>query len=876
MSRIRTSLTDPLRIAEIRSERFPGIVGITFCPGKKQNDSWSGCWDRDLATDLDAIDQWGAATVISLIEDHEMEALKVTNLGTEIRARGIGWVHLPITDVSIPDHRFQSGWLTARGKVLDQLKSGGKVVVHCKGGLGRAGLVSARILNELGVQVDRAIELVREARPGAIETTEQEDYVKRCSGQDDPASDHKSEHLQQLLERTETELGAGYLEKVMVALLVSRAGLTDDEIRRLANLERSQWNHLRRNMGSTLKVSGERVLLEGDDIRSVISARYLSKETPNSGDEGTSRDLSRKRAAHATLARWFEMCWQRTGASIGFRIPLERVAEELPYQWREAKDWQSLYEVLVNREMFEAIYSHFGSSELLSYWLDLEREANIDMESAYADVWWNWVPDSDAEEAGDIADLLRTFLVKAGRYQKLTDNLARIALAAESSRYGPESEEVSIRLNDMAQLLLAQGKYDDAELLIRRALAITEKALGAEHPDTALRLGNLGSLLRIKGDFDAAEQLLRKSLEILDRELGSDHPTTGAIVDNLAELLRDKGEFAAAEPLYHRALATAQKQYGLEHGATSISLNNLASFLEERGDRDAAESMYRRALAVSEKVDGPEHPETGIRLNNLARVLQSKGDYENAERLFRRALAIAENSEGLEHPSTATSLNNLATLFQDKSDYQGAETLLRRALAISETVFGDEHPATATYLNNLAGVLRDMGKHDEGGVLQRRATAIAEKSLGPDHPNVGVYLVSLAEVLVQEEKYESALDLYRRALSIAENSSGAEGEDAMTVLVELGRVLIHLGQEDEGERCLARATEIATTLEFGGPFHSIAELRIGQSRYAEAKELLERCLVIRRKTLPPSHPRISEAAHKIVEIEEIIKGGTSG
>lgn len=98
----------------------------------------------------------------------------------------------------------------------------------------------------------------------------------------------------------------------------------------------------------------------------------------------------------------------------------------------------------------------------------------------------------------------------------------------------------------------------------------------------------------------------------------------------------------------------------------------------------------------------------------------------------------------------------------------------------------------------------------------------------------------------------------------------------MAVLIELGRVLIHLGQEDEGEKCLARAAEIATTLEFGGPFDSIAELRIAQSRYAEAKELLERCLAVRRKTLPQAHPGISDAARKIAEIDEIMRRGASG
>mgnify|MGYP003345722415 CR=1 FL=1 len=50
------------------------------------------------------------------------------------------------------------------------LRAGANVPVHCKGGLGRAGMMAARLLVELGQPADEAIRAVRRARPGAIET----------------------------------------------------------------------------------------------------------------------------------------------------------------------------------------------------------------------------------------------------------------------------------------------------------------------------------------------------------------------------------------------------------------------------------------------------------------------------------------------------------------------------------------------------------------------------------------------------------------------------------------------------------------------------------------------------------------------------------
>ncbi len=53
----------------------------------------------------------------------------------------------------------------------------------------------------------------------------------------------------------------------------------------------------------------------------------------------------------------------------------------------------------------------------------------------------------------------------------------------------------------------AQGRYGDAEPLLKRALAIWEKALGPEHPNVATSLENYAKLLR-KTERDAeAEEL---------------------------------------------------------------------------------------------------------------------------------------------------------------------------------------------------------------------------------------------------------------------------------------------------------------------------------------------------------------------------------
>jgi ADP-ribosyl-[dinitrogen reductase] hydrolase len=173
----RTSHTHPLQIAAISAGLTFGRVGITFCPGKYDRQAMSGYWDRDLSVDLDAIRDWGAAAVATLLEQKELALLRVETLGAEVVGRGMFWFHLPIVDVSTPDEGFERQWAVAGDGLRRLLSSGRDVLVHCRGGLGRAGTIGARLLIELGMEPTAAVKQVRAVRPGAIETPEQERYV---------------------------------------------------------------------------------------------------------------------------------------------------------------------------------------------------------------------------------------------------------------------------------------------------------------------------------------------------------------------------------------------------------------------------------------------------------------------------------------------------------------------------------------------------------------------------------------------------------------------------------------------------------------------------------------------------------------------------
>lgn len=174
----RTSLDSPLRIDAVVAGPNGGLIGMTFCPGKKQPVAMSGAWDRDLRTDIETVADWGASIVVTLMEAQEMDELQVKALPDVLQEHGIGWVHLPVVDGGMPSTHFERQWRRVAQGLHERLLHGERLLVHCKGGLGRTGTIAAMLLVELDVDVEEAIGAVRAVRPGAIENEAQENYVR--------------------------------------------------------------------------------------------------------------------------------------------------------------------------------------------------------------------------------------------------------------------------------------------------------------------------------------------------------------------------------------------------------------------------------------------------------------------------------------------------------------------------------------------------------------------------------------------------------------------------------------------------------------------------------------------------------------------------
>lgn len=114
---------------------------------------------------------WHPALVLSLTEAEEMAGLGAAGLPQALAQAGIGWRHLPITDYDVPHPSAET--LPLLAEISYSLASGGRVVVHCRGGCGRTGMIALRLMLDAGEAAGPALLRLRSLRPCAIETDAQ-------------------------------------------------------------------------------------------------------------------------------------------------------------------------------------------------------------------------------------------------------------------------------------------------------------------------------------------------------------------------------------------------------------------------------------------------------------------------------------------------------------------------------------------------------------------------------------------------------------------------------------------------------------------------------------------------------------------------------
>ncbi len=140
-----------------------GWLGIAPIPGRR----------GDFLADFARLVRWRPSLVLTMVSDAELRRVGAETISEDFAALGIGWHHLPVSDLGAASQEIAALWADASGDAHRALEGGGKVLAHCYGGCGRSGMALMRLMVEAGEDADPALERLRAARPCAVETESQ-------------------------------------------------------------------------------------------------------------------------------------------------------------------------------------------------------------------------------------------------------------------------------------------------------------------------------------------------------------------------------------------------------------------------------------------------------------------------------------------------------------------------------------------------------------------------------------------------------------------------------------------------------------------------------------------------------------------------------
>lgn len=163
-----------------------------------------------------------------------------------------------------------------------------------------------------------------------------------------------------------------------------------------------------------------------------------------------------------------------------------------------------------------------------------------------------------------------------------TTYLSHARYALKSKLVDKYKNERTDLAHNLGMCLFSDGRFNEAEVLIKDVMETWKKVLGKEHPHTLISMNNLACLLESQGKYDAAEPICRDTLQLTETVLGKEHPDTLRSMNNLASLLESQGKYNAAESIYRETLQLREKVFGKEHPDTLKSIKTLANLLENR------------------------------------------------------------------------------------------------------------------------------------------------------------------------------------------------------------------------------------------------------------------------------------------------------
>ena len=404
--------------------------------------------------------------------------------------------------------------------------------------------------------------------------------------------------------------------------------------------------------------------------------------------------------------------------------------------------------------------------------------------------------------------------------------------------------------------LIAQNRHADAVEVARAALAFVRRVAGEESPHTPVAVSQCAHAHLVAGQKAEARRLLQKSLARIQATgkaaNGRGHER---VLRVLADVHRESGRYREAGKAI-LALFDVQKARGMPRN--DVEVVYAAGYFEQADDHASAESLYREARGLRAEKYGKKH------ILYLQSTI-SLGGLLYDRRRFKEALPFLIEAVRLEAlaPKQAWLLprERVALTYLALRDFAKSEETLRGLLALSAELSNADNQGYARPTMGLAERWRETGRWAEAALCWRHVV---------EHGPTGSPIWRDAATFLSAElraarRVDEAEALERRILAAFRGAENERKSLRARLYLFAGAALRRVKALEEAHQQHMACLTLVRTMkgkQDGLLDEVFEELRLdafGRQRWGDYEEAAREVLAIRRRTLSAKHPRVLAA-----------------
>lgn len=547
----------------------------------------------------------------------------------------------------------------------------------------------------------------------------------------------RDDFYDKLLESYESEFGKVFVRNILVGILLSKDGLSENAIINIFDLKPLLWSQFFCAFRRNFVICNGLINFSHIHIHNAVKRNYKGVE----------------KEYRTRLYNWFKV--DKSSQSI----------TEVPYQLYHLQQDDLLYNNLMSLETF----AHMFESDLSwfrIYWnYLLSISAKEYRLSEYINLTTNHL---DEKFLGDTYNQLGYVVNGYFSDYQLALQYYELALKFRLKNNNEMTLGIATTFNNMATSYMNLCDFPRAVEYYNKALQIRECKLGKQHPDVATSYNNLGaaySEINLSKALDCHYIALNMRKDLL----GSEDLDVGISYANICSVLLKLGKFEEGKQNILKALEIQNRRVGEYHENTSIYYGTLALAYSYLNEYELSEKYYLKALSIFSSIYLNSHPYIASCLNGLGGLYSYQYKYEEALKCYKQAIAIYKQIYTRDNYKIGNIYNHIGLLYIDISDYKKAKEYFLIAYRIYDDIFQSSRVWSIDYMsvcNNLGFVLYSLGEYENAIRLYEKAIIINNETSPDDLGSLALLKNNIARAYYMLKRYSESYAIQLDALKL--------------------------------------------------------------------------------------------------------------